>query len=219
MEKKALSNLAKMLLVGAGGVAVGGAAASIPAYRYGANKMGDVMAREFTTANIAENEGIVNRFNNMNAVENKQITEQAYRQGAIDLLNKLKYDSQPQVGDGTGPYGRGMGPGMGRADGTGLMKESSLDLEKIAEEAFYDELEKMGWGAGIKALAQTGYGVLKGSFKNLGKAGKSVISATKATTEGGAKGRLMRAGTLLRGSTAALGTIGAGVYGAKKLMD
>ena len=146
LEKKAMGPKAKMalkILAGVGGVgAVGGA--GVGGYRFGANRMGNAMAEEFTEQNALKNEGIINRFNSMNALENKQITSQAYRQGAIDLLNKLKYASRPAVGDGTGPYGRGMGPGMGRADGTGLMKQSSDEtMEKIATAAMIDELEKI----------------------------------------------------------------------------
>jgi len=35
-----------------------------------------------------------------------------------------KWDKKYGTPDGTGPYGRGMGPGKGKADGTGLEKKA-----------------------------------------------------------------------------------------------
>jgi hypothetical protein len=48
-----------------------------------------------------------------------------------DVISEKAAGKVRGIPDGTGPYGRGMGPGKGRADGTGL-KENEKDDEKTA---------------------------------------------------------------------------------------
>lgn len=160
IANKIKSYLKSGALIGGGGVA-GAGAMYYPAYKSGAEDIGDAMATEFTIRNQAENQAIANRFNEYNKKENQILANRAYAKGVQD------YAKRYGIPDGTGPYGRGAGPGGGRADGTGLKKTSSQNIElmdKIAEESFVNELEKISAGV-VDSLKGAGK-FLKGKAKS-----------------------------------------------------
>lgn len=57
--------------------------------------------------------------------------------------------------DGTGPYGRGMGPGKGRADGTGLKKKEEATEEETSEEKKAGKIKGPGKPDGTGPMSGT----------------------------------------------------------------
>lgn len=51
-----------------------------------------------------------------------KLPEKVKKKNNPGVLGNFKLKKIPGVPNGTGPYGRGLGPGMGRADGTGLKR-------------------------------------------------------------------------------------------------
>jgi len=94
LDPKAITALKVLLGSGAiGGAGYGG-------YRYGANKVADTMAQEFTEQNAIENQNIADSFNDFNVDENQQIAQNAFLKGvqyAMAKQSSLKNISEDRL--------------------------------------------------------------------------------------------------------------------------
>jgi len=136
-----------------------GTGAGIVGYRVGANRMGNEMATAFSEANTKENKAIVDSFKAFNKKENAVIANRFLRKGINVGYNMAT--TKPAA------------PTM--------QKTSS----EIANEAFIDELEKLGFAIKpLVSLGMKGVKALRTQFSSLGKglkaAGSSAIAGIKS---------------------------------------
>lgn len=150
MNKEAIAAKALLGMVGGGVALVGGGAAV--GHRFGvsagANRMGNEMASAFSEANAKENKAIADSFKAFNKKENVMLANKYLRRGV------------------------NIGYRMASTKPVAPMNKAASD---ISEEAFHDELEKLGFPIGafasraISSLRRLGAG-FKGASGQLGKA-------------------------------------------------
>jgi len=125
----------------------GAGAGSVAGHRFGvragAERMGNEMATAFSEANTKENKAIIDSFKAFNKKENAILANQYLRRG----IN--------------------MGYSMATAKPDKGVSKTASD---IAEKAFYDELEKLGFSMGaLKDVGAKAIKSLGNSFSRLGK--------------------------------------------------
>jgi len=161
MNKEAIAAKALLGILG-GGVALAGGGAAV-GHRFGtkagAERMGNKMAIAFSEANTKENKSIVDSFKAFNKKENTVLANQYLRRGVA-----LGYNMASAEPSASTP-----------------MKKTASD---IANEAFLDEIEKLGYPIkSLAALGMKGLKTLRGQFSGLGKglkaAGSSAIAGIK----------------------------------------
>lgn len=210
MNKEAIAAKTLLSIIGGGAVLAGGGAATGHRFgvRAGAERMGNQMASAFSEANAKENKAIADSFKAFNKKENAVIANQFLRKGINVGYNMASTKPPTSV----------------------PMKKAASD---IADEAFLDEMEKLGFPyAGIKAAGGMAAKALRRSFKaiggkrglisSIGRTAKTGYGAGKSlvTGKGVSKAVSGRLGQNIRGlgaatrrSGLALGTVGAGTIG------
>jgi len=161
--------------VGLAGAGAGGVAGHRFGVRAGAERMGNEMATAFSEANAKENKAIADSFKAFNKKENAIIANQYLRRG----IN--------------------MGYSMATAKPDKGVSKTASD---IAEKAFYDELEKLGFSvSGAANLAKRGIRSLKRLSSGLKGAGGQVGKAIR--TKGAERmSYLSNAGSMARRAVA-----------------
>lgn len=202
-EAKVAGTLLKILGGGVGGAAI----ASPFVFRHGANKMGNQMATAFSEANAKENKSIVDSFKAFNKKENAVLANQYLRRG-VTIGYNMASDKPPA----SAPI--------------------SKTASDIADEAFLDEMEKLGYMGALKTMGMGAARVLRKSFRaiggrrglmsSIGRTAKTGFGASKGLVSGqgvnkAVSGRLSQnlrgLGTAVKRSGLAVGTVGVGALG------
>jgi len=186
MNKEAIAAKALLGILGGGAALAGGGA--VVGHRFGvsagADRMGNQMASAFSEANAKENKAIVDSFKAFNKRENAILANQYLRKGVM-IGHKMATAKPPS---------------------SAPMSKSASD---IAEDAFRDELEKLGFpigafaGRAISSLRRLGAG-LKGAGGQLGKA----VTAKGSMRQSYISNARSMAGRAIKGSPRAAAGLG-----------
>ena len=155
------SPMAKKLLIGTLGLSTAAAAGTgghAIGYRRGANKAADQMAVAFSEANTRENQNIVDSFKLFNKKENRAI--------AGSYLNK----------------GVMLGARMHAAGRIKFPTETPKTASDISEQAFIEELEKLGISlSSIKGAGSSTLKALRGIGRRIGRKSSAIVEKGKRT--------------------------------------